>query len=133
MRAAQWMLPAGSAVFVGCIGRDANGETLRRVATEDGLQTEYLEDGETPTGVCAVLVTQRGKCRSLVANLGAANKYSVEHARSAHLQRVLEDARCIYISGFFLTVSPATALEVAEKAHQQGKALPIAIGRSYGS
>lgn len=36
-----------------------------------------MEDSETPTGTCAVLVT--GKERTLVANVSAANKFKPDH------------------------------------------------------
>jgi adenosine kinase len=122
MRAAQWLLPTGSTVFVGCIGRDTQGQTLRQVAEADGLQVEYLEDGETPTGTCAVLVTQQGKCRSLVANLAAANKYKIDHVRGESVQNILHQSKCIYISGYFLTVAPDAIMEIVSKdVREQGK------------
>lgn len=121
MRAAQWLLPAGSTVFVGCVGRDANGARLREVAQADGLQVEYLEDETAPTGTCACLISDGGRQRSLVANLGAANKYQLEHVLSPSMQAILANAKIVYISGYFLTVSPATVMHVIQQARQRGQ------------
>lgn len=129
MRAAQWLLPPGSTVFVGCIGKDAFGERLRAVATADGLQVEYLVDEEAPTGTCACLITEKN--RSLVANLGAANNYKLEHAQSAHMSVVLERAKLIYISGYFLTVSPSTIMHVAGKAVAEGKTIALNLSAPF--
>lgn len=121
MRAAQWILPPHSTVFVGCVGQNENASRLREVATADGLQVEYLEDGTAPTGTCACLLTEGGKNRSLVANLGAANNYKIAHVQSEGMIGILERAKIIYISGFFLTVSPETIMYVAKLAHEKGK------------
>ena len=121
MRAAQWLLPSGSTVFIGCIGRDSKGQTLRKVAEADGLHVEYLEDDEAPTGTCAVLVTQQGKCRSLIANLAAANKYKIDHVKSERVQIILNQSKCIYISGYFLTVAPDAIMEIVSKFKKSEK------------
>ena len=39
IRVAQWMLQApGATVFVGCVGKDANGDKLRQCAEADGVK-----------------------------------------------------------------------------------------------
>ena len=63
--------------YVGCIGNDDYGKTLREAAIADGVDVHYLLNEETPTGTCAALIVE--KDRSLVANLGAANKYEKSH------------------------------------------------------
>jgi len=35
---------------MGCIGRDKNGEILKKVATDSGIDTKYQYNDETPTG-----------------------------------------------------------------------------------
>lgn len=124
MRAAQWHLPPHSTVFVGCIGRDEYGARLKAVAEADGLCVEYLIDEAAPTGTCACLITQSGRCRSLVANLGAANHYKDEHVKGAHMSAVLHKAACIYFSGYFLTVSPSAIMHVASEARLANKVSP---------
>jgi len=108
IRVAQWMLQEPEATgYIGCIGKDAFGRTLRECATRDGVTLHYLEDEKEATGTCACVI--KDKERSLVANLAAANKYVKEHHDSPVIQAVVQAARVIYSAGFFLTVSPSTA------------------------
>lgn len=124
MRAAQWLLPPGSTVYVGCVGRDAYGTKLREVATGEGLLVAYQEDETgTATGTCACLITANGQCRSLVANLGAANNFHPRHLETSPMPELLERARFYYISGFFLTVSPDAIMNVAQRAVTEEKVL----------
>ncbi len=130
-RAGQWLLPAGTTVYIGCVGKDENGRILREAAEGDGLVVEYMEDDGLPSGVCAVLSTDGGKNRSLVANLGAANNYRVEHLLQAALQEHVQRANLIYITGFFLTVSPDTIIHLAEIAHEHGKQLAMNLSAPF--
>jgi adenosine kinase len=108
IRVAQWMLQEPEATgYIGCIGKDSFGRTLRECATRDGVTLHYLEDEKETTGTCAVLI--KDKERSLVANLAAANKYVKDHFDSPAIQGVVQAARVVYSAGFFLTVSPETA------------------------
>merc|ERR1711924_240036 len=72
IRVAQWMLQAkGSTAYMGCIGKDKNGETMKACCEKDGVTTSYMVDESTPTGSCACLI--EGIERSLCTNLCAAN------------------------------------------------------------
>jgi adenosine kinase len=119
IRVAQWLLPAGSTTYIGSIGTDTFGEQLRKSAAADGVLTHYSEDAKTPTGSCAVLINK--KERSLIANLAAANNYKTTHLLRpdtiAHWLR----ADIIYSAGFFLTVSPESALILAKHCYAAGK------------
>lgn len=44
---------------------------------------------------------------------------------------ILDRAACIYVSGFFLTVSPPTAMHVARTAHAQGKIFCLNISAPF--
>lgn len=131
VRAAQWLLPPGRTIYIGCIGNDENGRRLRETATGDGLQVEYMEVDHAPTGICACLITHNGQCRSLVAHLGAANHYRLEHAVSERIVVLLKDARCIYISGFFLTVSMDTVMYVVKLAHERGITVALNLSAPF--
>lgn len=74
-------------------------------------------------GLCgsADVVEERGDDRSLCANLGAANKYKIEHLLQPEQQKLIEQAQFYYIAGFFLTVCPEAALHVAKHATQNNK------------
>jgi len=72
-------------------------------------------------GVCGVLVTANGFCRSLVANLGAARHYSVEHLRASEQWELVKGAQIFYSSAFFCTVSPESLLELGTHASKNNK------------
>merc|ERR1712186_31597 len=106
IRVAQWMLQEpGATAYMGCIGKDENGEKLQKACSTDGVQALYMVDSSTPTGVCATLIT--GIERSLCTNLNAANNYKVDHCKEAGHWQVVKGAKIVYSAGFFATVSPA--------------------------
>jgi len=119
-RVAQWMCPQPNAVtFVGCVGKDENGRHLKQCAEADGVRAEYLQDEKVPTGVCAVLIT--GKHRSMVTNLQAANEYKLSHLETPAIWLLVEKAKCFYVGGFFLTVSPPSIMKLAIHAAENDK------------
>jgi len=122
IRASQWLLKdhPNSTIFIGCIGKDANGERLKSIATDDGVHVLYQEDPVAPTGTCAVLITDRE--RSMVARLAAANNYKKDHFDSEPIQQAVEKARFYYGTGFFLTVSPDTLVSIGQHAAKNNKA-----------
>jgi adenosine kinase len=119
IRVAQWLLPAGSTTYIGSIGKDAFGEQLKKCAAADGVNGHYFEDEKTPTGTCAVLV--HNKERSLIANLSAANNYKITHLLRPDTIALWLKADVIYSAGFFLTVSPDSALTLAKHTLAAGK------------
>ena len=56
-----------------------------------------------------------------MANLGAANHYKKEHLDHPENWALVEQAQFCYISGFFLTVSPESILQVAEHCAERNK------------
>ena len=117
---AQWMLQKEDATaYMGCIGKDANGEKLSAACRTDGVKALYMVDPVVPTGTCATLIT--GIERSLCRNLNAANNYKVEHCKEADNWKVAQGAKIVYSAGFFATVCPdAMKLVAAEKAKDGG-------------
>lgn len=109
MRTAQWMLGgkevAPRVAYMGCVGKDDNMEKMKdSVENVSGVRAVYLVDETQPTGTCGVLVSSHGKNRSLVANLGAANHFKKSHLE-ANRAEILEKAKIIYSSGFFITAA----------------------------
>jgi len=109
MRTAQWMLGGNSVepkvTYMGCVGDDDNMHKMKQsVQTESGVRAVYQIDPAQPTGTCGVIVSNHGKNRSLVANLGAANHFKKSHLET-HKSDVLDKASLIYSSGFFITAS----------------------------
>jgi len=122
MRSAQWLSgQPGFAHYIGCVGKDENGKILRETANKDGLTVHYLVDENTPTGTCAVLVTD--KERSLVANLGAANCYKKAHLETPEIQNMINETSVFYISGYFLTVSVEAAVYIGQHVAKHNKRL----------
>lgn len=99
---------------MGCIGKDEFGNRMQQEAIKDKINCIYRIDDNEKTGYCCVLVTDKGKARSLVAYLGAAN-----HMKKEHLMEnwsFVEKAKILYVSGFHLTVCVPAILEVAKHA-----------------
>lgn len=117
LRVCQWLLQKPKvATFFGCVGNDNYAKILEEKATHDGLNVKYQYTQDAPTGTCGVLITDAH--RSLCANLAAANNFTIEHLQKAENKKLLDGAEYFYISGFFLTVSPPSIMEVAQNAHK---------------
>ena len=120
IRVTQWMLQRKLATcYIGCVGRDKYGEQLEKQAKGDGVRVQYMVVDDQPTGTCAVVVTE--KVRSLVANLGAANSYKINHLKEKENWQLVEQAKICYIAGFFLTVSVDSILAVAKHCTENNK------------
>ena len=72
-----------------------------------------------------------GKNRSLVANIAAANSYSIEHLRKPENWALVERASYYYIAGFFHTVSPESILTVAKHAAEKGKVFSMNLSADF--
>lgn len=127
IRVAQWSSKIPEATnYFGCIANDKYGEELRKVVSADGVNANYDISTEAQTGTCAVLVTHD---RSLVANLAAANHYKIEHLRENW--SVVEQCDIFYSAGFFLTVSPASIVEVGKHTAGNNKILCMNISAPF--
>ncbi|KAJ1992004.1 hypothetical protein H4R33_001162 [Dimargaris cristalligena] len=129
LRGAQRLLPSDSTTFIGCVSNDLFGKELKTAAMKDGLNPLYMVDESKPTGTCALLIT--GTDRSLVANLAAANSYKIDHLKRPEVWAQIEKAQFYYITGFFLTVSPDSILEVAKHAHANGKTFMMNVSAPF--
>ncbi len=86
-------------------------------------------DEAHPTGTCAVLVCD--KDRSLVTNLGAANHFSPAHLAKPEIAALIDEAKFFYVSGFFLTVSPPSALQLAKHASENDKSFMLSLSAPF--
>ncbi|XP_019865457.1 adenosine kinase [Aethina tumida] len=115
LRVAQWLLELPEVTtFFGCVGDDEFSKILGDKAREDGVNVQYQINPKEVTGTCAVLIT--GTHRSLCANLAAANHFTIDHIEKEANRKLIENAQFYYVSGFFLTVSPPSIMEVAKVA-----------------
>eukprot|EP01132_Coremiostelium_polycephalum_P008251 gene8251-10139_t len=119
-RVAQWMLnKKQQVVYTGCIGKDENSKILAKATESNGVVVKYLHDDEAPTGACAVLINN--KERSMCTNLGAANKFKITHLETEEMQSIIKSAQFFYMAGYFLTVSPESAMMLAKHAADNNK------------
>jgi len=119
IRVAQWMLQeAGATAYMGCVGKDANADTMKAECEKAGVNALYMVDPSTPTGSCACCIL--GKERSLCTNLHAANNYKETHLQEPANWAVASGAKIIYSAGFFITVSPASIKLASREAAKNG-------------
>jgi adenosine kinase len=127
IRVAQWCLSkalgAGPSYtsYMGCIGADNVGARMESGNKEIGVSSYYMEDENTPTGTCAVLVNGDKGHRSLVTNLAAANNFKEEHLDNPTNWAAVEKARIVYSAGFFITVSVPSMMRVAKHCLENKK------------
>jgi len=135
IRVAQWMLSGAGekdkSAFIGCIGVDEFGATLKKQLAEDGVKGVFMEQKETPTGTCAVLVKDAE--RSLIANLAAAEKYDASHFSSDAAKEAVEASQIFYMAGFPLTHpgGQATVTSICEHAAKEGKTVCMNVSAPF--
>lgn len=113
-RCAQYVLPANSTAYLGCVGKDDLAKQLQAANDKEGLKSIYQFSDDQPTGSCAVIIT--GHNRSLCTNLGAAEKFSKSHLETELAQKAIKNAKFFYLGGFFLTHGIESALVLANEA-----------------
>ncbi|KAF3283900.1 adenosine kinase [Orbilia oligospora] len=128
-RGAQYILPADSVLYIGCIGKDEYGKRLQEVCATEGLRVEYRIDEEVPTGRCGVIIT--GHNRSMCTDLGAANHYKLEHLKSEKIWKLVEEAEYYYVGGYHLTVCVPAILALAEEAAAKDKPFVMNISAPF--
>jgi len=133
IRVAQWLLPSSpnATTFTGCIAKDKFGDKLEEKTRAVGVNTIYQYHGSEPTGTSAVLVTDNGKNRSLVAYLAAANCFSKDHIDKEENWALVEKAGFYYISAFPLTVSPPTIQKIGEHAAKNNKPFMLNLSAPF--
>lgn len=133
IRVCQWLLQGSpnATTFTGCIGKDKYGEILEEKTRAVGTNTVYQYHDTEPTGTSAVLVSDKGKNRSLVAYLAAANAFSKDHIDNEENWALVQKARYYYLSGFPMTVSPPTMLKIAQHAAENDKVFAMNLSAPF--
>ncbi|XP_034479169.1 adenosine kinase [Drosophila innubila] len=94
------------AQFFGAIGNDKNGEHLRSIIEERGIEARLQIIEDVHTGQCVCLMNNDNP--TLYANIGASAKFSVQQLtqvathRTQSFLRPIERKQIIYIEGFFV-------------------------------
>jgi len=133
IRVAQWLLGTPKAAsYFGCIGDDGFGKKLTEIARDDGkVNVAYQINDKVATGTCAVIVTEGGKNRSLVAHLAAANTFTLDHVEKEENWALVEKAKFVYVAGFFLTVCPPAIMKIAKHAALNDKTLIMNLSAPF--
>ena len=88
----------GKAAFVGKIGDDETGQFFLQDLRKLGVTIDVDPLPGTPTGTCAVLITDDAQ-RTMLTNLGASARLSEIDIDEAAIQ----DAKYVYIEGYLFT------------------------------
>ena len=136
VRVAQWMLGGRGAggAFLGGVGGDQVGETLRAAVQRDGVAARWRVSASLPTGVCAAVITGQGDdCRrSLVARTGAASHLTYDWLRRPDNWAVVTRSRCVYIGGFlFPTCGPQNVRRLVSAASSKERVIAMNLSAPY--
>ncbi|GAB7353185.1 hypothetical protein MBLNU459_g3711t3 [Dothideomycetes sp. NU459] len=126
-RGAQYILPADSVVFVGCVGNDKYADILLEANKKAGLHAVYRRDQEQPTGRCGVIIT--GHDRSMCTDLAAANCYKIEHLKENW--DLVKNANIYFVGGYHLTVSVPAIMALAEEAAKEDKVFMLSLSAPF--
>ncbi|KAJ8712057.1 hypothetical protein PYW07_004899 [Mythimna separata] len=132
VRVAQWILKKPKICsYFGCVGNDDYAKILKDKAEHDGVNVLYQVNDEKPTGTCAVLLTSEGNCRSLCANLAAAQVFTADHIEKPECKEVIQKAKLFYSSGFFLAVCPEAMLSLAKHALEKNYIFALNVSAPF--
>eukprot|EP00096_Caligus_rogercresseyi_P016880 TRINITY_DN997_c0_g2_i1.p1 TRINITY_DN997_c0_g2~~TRINITY_DN997_c0_g2_i1.p1 ORF type:complete len:355 (+),score=59.18 TRINITY_DN997_c0_g2_i1:1-1065(+) len=128
-RVLQWLQSArpGIVTFFGSVGRDERCNALKKLMVKDGVHTRLDEIIDSTTGHCIVLAN--GQERTLVANVGAANVYTLKQL--SHHESLLSGLSLYYLEGFFLSHSPEVSSYLGVLCQSKGKILAFNLCGSY--
>eukprot|EP01064_Diplonema_japonicum_P013338 TRINITY_DN2087_c6_g1_i1.p1 TRINITY_DN2087_c6_g1~~TRINITY_DN2087_c6_g1_i1.p1 ORF type:complete len:375 (+),score=45.08 TRINITY_DN2087_c6_g1_i1:51-1127(+) len=131
IRVCQWLLGGESCSFAGALGNDEFGSILERALKQTGVKPLFEKSRTHPTGTCACLIV--GKERSLIANLGAALQFTMEHLRSAAVSKALQESGIVYAAGFFLNTisSPEAPLAIAKHCADKNSIFSMNLSAPY--
>lgn len=130
LRVCQWIVGKEKVcTFFGTIGDDKNGETLKEKAILAGVNVNYQINPTVRTGRCAALINDTH--RSLVADLGAANTFTINHLEEDGNVSLINKAKYFYISGFFLTVCPSAIQKIAGHVADNKKVLCMNLSAPF--
>lgn len=102
LRVAQWILQKPNVTtFFGCVSDDKYAKILKERAAKNGVNVQFQYNPDKPTGRCAVLVTESVH-RSLCADLGAAEQFTVDHIKKPENKKLIEAASFYYVSVFII-------------------------------
>lgn len=115
--------------YLGCIGRDRNGEILERAMKECGINARYKYVDDQATGVCYVCLT--GVKRSLVTKLGAAENPVLELLKRPENWELVEKAKFFYVEAYSVANRFEEMLLIARHALRHNKVFAMNLSCPY--
>ncbi|KAG5472313.1 hypothetical protein LSCM1_03712 [Leishmania martiniquensis] len=102
-RVAQWawrkvLQRPGHAMYVGCVGKDQNGDRIRATAEAEGVVMQLEVSDDKCSGLCAVC--RNGDARTLIAHPSSANFLSDNFVNSPAVQEGLRSATLVYTTAY---------------------------------
>ncbi|XP_005096570.1 adenosine kinase 2-like [Aplysia californica] len=130
VRVAQWLLQVpGATTFMGGVGNDRFRHILEENARCVGVNVCYQVYPDDKTGVCAAIIT--GEDRSLITELGAAERFCLDFLQKQENWALVEKARYFYIGGFLLSNSSDVVTAVAKHCSAAKKTLVMNLHATF--
>ncbi len=103
----------GNVCFITKLGKDTNGELIKKRYEEEGLDTSHLLYSDTHSGVALILVDEKGENCITVAP-GANNDVKIEDIEA--IAPVIQSARYLVVQLEIPIKATIRAVEIADKA-----------------
>lgn len=131
MRVAAWSGKESiRASFLGSVGQDANAKILTDAMHAVGVTPLLLEVASESTGVCAALVENISRDRSLATVRGAAGAITPEFLRTPAVASALQEASLLYATSFVLTTPARAACAMHMAGVAAARGVPFALNLS---
>eukprot|EP00929_Paragymnodinium_shiwhaense_P084196 TRINITY_DN45004_c0_g1_i1.p1 TRINITY_DN45004_c0_g1~~TRINITY_DN45004_c0_g1_i1.p1 ORF type:complete len:636 (-),score=134.50 TRINITY_DN45004_c0_g1_i1:63-1970(-) len=131
VRVAAWRGGAAlRAAFVGSVGRDANAAILFDAMGKLGVVPLVKQVDDMPTAVCAALVENESRDRTLSTIRGAAAALDPTFVATPATDSVLREASLFYLTSFVLTSQPRVSAVEAIIAGMRQRQARVALNLS---
>lgn len=133
LRVAKLKAPEAEVFMIGRVGVDPHGKLIEQTCLTEGLNCTYLQrDKDTHTGICAILVEENTRDRSIVCLRGAAANLSLQEALSqSSFQKLLQSHDTIVFATSYNLTTPHRA-EFIEHVFRTAEGT-LALSLSAGS
>lgn len=129
---AQYLLTVPNAtLFIGCVGKDGNGEALTRTLVESGVKVQVREVDSAETGFCIVM--ECNGARKLLLRIGAAAKSARRIFEDAKKRNLLDQLRCFYVETLTLRYDREAAIEIGQYAAANDRYFCLNLSPTHAS
>ncbi|CAF3924640.1 unnamed protein product, partial [Rotaria sp. Silwood1] len=126
LKTINWLLErANITVCMGCIGNDESATILEKQM----VNCLYQKSSDSPTATCLILITE--EARSMITNLGAANKFEIDYLNKSENWSYVEQAKIFYVPGYFIRTCPEAVFKLAEHATTTKKIFALNLSAEY--